>query len=62
MKSPFTGGEVILQKELRTLNYRKEEFEVVYHFYVCKDSSEQFTDEELDTVNINQVYSELPIC
>lgn len=57
MKSPFTGGEVILQKELRTLNYRKEEFEVVYHFYVCKDSSEQFTDEELDTVNINQVYN-----
>ncbi len=57
MISPFTGGEVSLQKEHRTLNYRKEDFEVLYHFYVCKDTSEQFTDEDLDTVNINQVYN-----
>lgn len=58
MKSPFTGGEVTLQQEHRTLSYRKEEFEVLYHFYVCKDSGEQFTDEELDAVNINQVHNQ----
>lgn len=58
MKSPFTGGKVSLQKELRTYNYRKEEFEVQHHFYVCQDSGENFTDEELDTVNINQVYNQ----
>ena len=58
MKSPFTGGEVKLQKEIRTLNYRKEEFEVQYQFYVCVDTSEQFTDEELDTVNTNQIYNQ----
>ena len=58
MKSPFTGGEVVLQKEHRTLNYRKEEFEVLYHFYVCQDSGEQFTDEELDGININQVHNQ----
>jgi len=57
MKSPFTGGEVTLQKEHRTLSYRKEEFEVLYHFYVCNDSGEQFTDEELDAININQVHN-----
>jgi transcriptional regulator with XRE-family HTH domain len=58
MKSPYTGGEVTLQKEHRTLSYRKEEFEVLYHFYVCKDSGEQFTDEELDGININQVHNQ----
>lgn len=58
MKSPFTGGEVKLQKEIRTLNYRKEEFEVQYHFYLCVDTGEQFTDEELDTVNTNQIYNQ----
>lgn len=58
MKSPFTGGEVSLHTEHRILIYRKEEFEVFYHFYVCKDSDEHFTDEELDAININQVHNQ----
>ena len=57
MKSPFTGGATILMKEPRTLEYRKESFEVVYHYYVCVDSGEQFTDTEIDTLNINQVHN-----
>ena len=58
MKSPFTGGEATLQKEMRTLNFRKEPFPVWFQYYVCKDTSEQFTDEELDEVNTNQVYNQ----
>jgi len=58
MKSPFTGGEVTLQKEKRIMSFRKEPFEVLFQFYVCKDTGEQFTDEELDDVNINQVYNQ----
>ena len=55
MKSPFTGGEVRLKKDVRTLEYRKEKFEVVYHYYVCNDTGEQFTTDEVDTLNVNQV-------
>jgi|SRR6185312_10594738 len=58
MKSPFTRGEVTLQKEIRTMNFRKEPFKVWFQFYVCKDSGEQFTDEELDEVNTNQIYNQ----
>ena len=58
MKSPFTGGEATLQKEMRTLNFRKEPFPVWFQYYVCKDTGEQFTDEELDEVNTNQVYNQ----
>lgn len=58
MKSPFTGGEVTLQKEMRTLNFRKGPFPVWFQYYVCKDTGEQFTDEELDEVNTNQVYNQ----
>lgn len=58
MKSPFTGGEVELRKENRTMDYRKEPFEVLYHYYVCKETGEQFTDDELDEVNTNQVYNQ----
>jgi transcriptional regulator with XRE-family HTH domain len=58
MKSPFTGGEATLQKEIRTMNFRKEPFQVWFQYYKCTDRGEQFTDEELDEVNTNQVYNQ----
>ncbi len=57
MKSPITGKEMILQKEKRTLTFRKEEFEVVYHYYLCIDTGEQFEDDHLAGLNITQVYN-----
>jgi putative zinc finger/helix-turn-helix YgiT family protein len=57
MKSPFTGGNSELKKELRVLEYRKESFEILYHYYQCVDSGEQFTTTEIDTLNINQVHN-----
>ncbi|HWK05879.1 MAG TPA: type II toxin-antitoxin system antitoxin SocA domain-containing protein [Puia sp.] len=57
MKSPFTGGDVKLKKEPRVLEYRKDSFDVLYHYYECLDSSEQFTTTEIDTLNINQVHN-----
>ena len=57
MKSPFTGGEAKLMKEPRVLTYRKDPFEVMYHYYKCVDSDEQFTTTEIDTLNINQIHN-----
>jgi putative zinc finger/helix-turn-helix YgiT family protein len=57
MKSPFTGGATKLEKEPRVLEYRKDKFEVLYHYYVCIDTGEQFTTTALDTLNINQVHN-----
>lgn len=58
MKSPVTGKEMKLFKEAVNLPFRKEEFTVVYHYYLCKDTKEQFTDDELDTINITQVHNQ----
>jgi putative zinc finger/helix-turn-helix YgiT family protein len=58
MKSPITGKAMILTKERRTMTFRKTEFEVLYHFYLCEDSGEQFTTTELDEVNLNQLYNQ----
>jgi DNA-binding transcriptional regulator YiaG len=58
MKSPFTGGEATLQKEARTMEFRKESFPVLFQYYLCKDTGEQFTDDMLDEVNTNQVYNQ----
>ncbi len=57
MRSPFTGGVATLEKELRVLEFKKDTFEVLYHYYLCADSAEQFTATQLDTLNINQVHN-----
>ncbi|SEO00920.1 Protein of unknown function [bacterium A37T11] len=55
MNSPITGKKMKIVREADTLTFRKETFPVVYHYYLCEDSGERFTDEQLDTVNMVQV-------
>ncbi len=57
MKSPFTGGETELIREPKSLEFRKESFEIIHHSYRCVDTEEYFTTEELDQVNITQVHN-----
>ncbi len=57
MKSPILGKEMVLKKENRVLDFRKEKFEVVYHYYLCSDSGKQFEDDLLSGLNITQVYN-----
>ncbi len=57
MKSPITGKEMKLIKAHRSMNFRKETVEIVFHYYICEDSKEQFTTTALDELNMNQVYS-----
>ncbi len=58
MKSPITGKEMMLTKERRSMEFRKETFEIVFHYYKCEGSGEQFTTTSLDEVNMNQVYNQ----
>ncbi len=58
MKSPITGKEMKLTKEHRSMNFRKETFEIVFHYYKCEDSGEHFTTTTLDELNMNQVYNQ----
>ncbi len=58
MKSPITGKEMTLTKERRSMDFRKETFEIVFHYYKCEDSGEQFTTTALDEVNMNQVFNQ----
>lgn len=58
MKSPITGKVMTLTKEKRSIDFRKEPFEVVFHFFRCEDSGEQFTTHSLDEVNTNQIYNQ----
>jgi putative zinc finger/helix-turn-helix YgiT family protein len=58
MKSPITGLEMKLTKEQRSMIFRKETFDIVFHYYQCEDSREQFTSAAIDELNMNQVYNQ----
>lgn len=57
MKSPFTGGKVILEKELRTHEFRGSNIEIMHHYYRCQDTGEVFSDTLLDELNLNQLHN-----
>ena len=58
MKSPVTGRKMILKYEQETFDFRKEPFEILYHFYECEESGERYETEELTQLNLNQVYNQ----
>lgn len=47
-----------LTQEKRLMDFRKKTVEIVFHYYKCEDSGEQFTTTALDEVNMNQVYNQ----
>ncbi len=58
MKSPITGKNMPLLTEKRTMDFRKEHFQIVFHYYKCEESGEQYTTTSLDEVNLNQLYNQ----
>ena len=59
MNSPITGKPMKLIREADTLTFRKESFSIVYHYYLCEDSGERFTDDRQDTLNTVQATNQL---
>jgi len=58
MTSPFTGGEAILLKEPKELDFRGSKFYIIHQQYQCVDTGELYTDTQLDELNVNQVYNQ----
>jgi len=58
MKSPFTGKEMSIVREWRTMSFRKDEFKVLFHLYQCEDTGEQFEDDAFSQLNYNQLVNQ----
>ena len=58
MISPFNQKPMLLKHKLSTFQFRKEEFHIRYHYFECTETKEVFTDQELDEINMNQVYNQ----
>ncbi|MDB5227428.1 MAG: putative zinc finger/helix-turn-helix protein YgiT family [Bacteroidota bacterium] len=57
MKSPLTGNEMKIHTSMENIVFRKEDFNVLYHFYLDEETGEQYTTTSLDEININQAYN-----
>src|SRR5438876_554834 len=55
MNSPTTGQPMELAQEKRTLEFRKEKFEIMYHYFRCTSTGEEFVDEAMGNLNLAQV-------
>lgn len=49
---------MVIKSEVIEHEFRKEKFDIVYHYYLCEDSGEKFEDERLMQLNLNQVYNQ----
>lgn len=58
MKSPFTGREMSIHREWRTMNFRKEGFNIMFHSYKCDETGELFEDEIFAQLNYNQLVNQ----
>lgn len=47
-----------VKKEWRTVNFRKEVFKVLFHYFHCKETGEKFEDETFASLNYNQVVNQ----
>ena len=58
MISPFNQKPMLRKHKLSTFQFRKEEFRIRYHYFECTETQEVFTDQQLDEINMNQVYNQ----
>lgn len=54
--SPFSEKMLSVQTRKETITFRKEDFEVVYHFY--EDLGHEFTTAETDEITLQQAYNQ----
>lgn len=55
--SPITGKPMVIVSESAVTEFRGEKIQYIHLAYRCEDSGEQFTTDDLDAINENQVYN-----
>lgn len=58
IECPYCDGKANLQKEAKELNYRKDVFKIVAHFYKCVKCKVEFTTTESDTISLMQAHNQ----
>jgi len=53
-----TEGNLKLKRQSKSLEFRKELFDIIYHIWIDEDDNEEFTTLELDELNLAQVHNQ----
>lgn len=48
IKSPFTGGKVVILSRQEEVTFRGEKVKILRKYYRCEDTGREFTDSKLD--------------
>ncbi len=54
--SPFTDGDAVLKRKVNSFEFRKANYEIVEHYYVCANTHNEFTTSDVENINLSQVY------
>jgi uncharacterized phage-associated protein/DNA-binding transcriptional regulator YiaG len=57
MKKEKDMNQPIVYKQKETYTFRKEEFEIVAHYFVDEDRGYEYTTTEIDELNVQQLYN-----
>jgi hypothetical protein len=58
MNSPLTGKEMVLLTRPLILEYRGNQYTINFQYYLCEGTGEEFTDTELDTMNLQELWDQ----
>lgn len=58
IESPFTDGIATLHQEQKIHEFRGEQFQITQLYYKCNVTGEEFTNDELDQLNVDQIYEQ----
>ena len=61
MRSPITGGEMVLQEEPYIIEFKGEQRRVMLKNYLCVDTGETFSTTDLDVINLHRLKSDYEI-
>jgi len=54
--SPFSEGKAVLHEEMREMDLRGEHFQYLHRNYRCEDTGMEFTTDDMDFDNLEQIY------
>ena len=58
IECPYCDGQATLERESKSLNFRKEQFYVEAHYYKCNKCNEEFTTTASDTITLLQLHNQ----
>ena len=56
--SPFSEGKAVLQEEMREADLRGEHFRYLHRNYRCEETGLEFTTDDMDFDNLEQIYAQ----